>query len=241
MEAQVADIKKVATDFDSTKAIAMVNDIKLASTLCLGKAKMEAQGGHLTDAMADFQTAAEFWPGNPALQASASGFFNTEDVQNQSTTEFDRLVADQNYRGIADKAVAFAPAVRGDATREQQLKDALMKVQNAEMASEKANMQVMNGDVNGAWETIDLAVKDWPEDMKLNKLLASLSQRSADFVSALNKAQDAETKNELGYSLTWYVNAQSMYPPSKLANDGIKRVSDQILSPPSASSSAQAN
>ena len=77
------------------------------------------------------------------------------------------------------------------------------------MAEEKANMLVMNGDVDGAWETIELAAKDWPDDMKLNKLLADLSGRSADFVSALNKARDAEAKKELGYSLTWYVNAQS--------------------------------
>ena len=238
---QVDDIKKVATDFDSTKAMALVNDIKLESRLRLGKARLLAEGGHLTEAMQEFQTAAEEWPGNPDLQTSASGFFSTEDLQNQSTTEFDRLVTDQNYRGIAEKAVAFAPAIKGDPTREQQLKDALTKVQTAEMASEKANMLVMNGDVNGAWETIDLAVKEWPEDIKLNQLLASLSQRSADFVSALNKAQDAESKNELGYSLTWYVNAQSQYPPSKLANDGIKRVSSQLLTPPTASSSAQAN
>jgi hypothetical protein len=109
------------------------------------------------------------------------------------------------------------------------------------MAEEKANMLVLNGDVDGAWETIELAAKDWPDDMKLNKLLANLSGRSADFVSALNKARDAEAKKELGYSLTWYVNAQSFYPASEIANEGIDRVSKLILSPHSSSSAAQAN
>jgi ATP/maltotriose-dependent transcriptional regulator MalT len=159
-------------------------------------------------------------------------------LQNQSTTEFDRLIQDQNYRAIFDKQVAFAPAIKGDAAREQQLKDALMKVQKAEIAAQKANMLAMNGDADGAWETIELAVKDWPDDMKLNKLLADLSSRSADFVSALNKAQDAENKKELGYSLTWYVNAQGYYPASTIANDGIDRVSKQILTLPVGSSSA---
>ena len=234
VEGQLADIKKVAVDFDSTKPMAMVNGIKLESRLRLGKARLLAQGGHLTESMQEFQTAAEEWPGNPDLQTSASGFFNTEDLQNQSTTEFDRLIKDENYRAIFDKQLAFAPAIKGDATREQQLKDALMKVQKAEMASEKANLLVMNGDVDGAWETIEIAAKDWPDDMKLNKLLANLSGRSADFVSALNKARDAEAKKELGYSLTWYVNAQSFYPASVIANDGIDRISKQILSPDSA-------
>jgi hypothetical protein len=185
----------------------------------------------LDDAYKTFQEAGEIWPGNPDLRTSASTFFNTEDVQNESTTEFDRLVKEGNYREIFDKQLAFAPAIKGDATREQELKDALTKVQNAEMAAEKANMLVMNGDVDGAWETIELATKDWPDDTKLNKLLADLSERSADFVSALNKARDAEAKKELGYSLTWYVNAQNFYPASTLANEGIDRVSKQILSP----------
>jgi tetratricopeptide (TPR) repeat protein len=235
VEGQISDIKKIANDFDATKPLALVNGIKLESRLRLGKAKLLAEAGQLTQAMQEFQTAAEEWPGNPDLQTSATGFFNNEDVQNQSTTEFDRLVQEQNYRAIFDKQLAFAPAVKGDAAREQQLKDALMKVQKAEMASEKANLLVMNGDVDGAWETIEGAVKDWPDDMKLNKMLADLSGRSADFVSAINHAREAEAKKEMGYSLTWYVNAQSFYPASQIANDGIERVSKQILSTPAGS------
>lgn len=235
--AQIDDIKKLAIDFDSTKPMALVKDIQLESGLHLGKARLLSQGGHLTEAMQEFQTAAEEWPGNPDLQTSSSGFFKTEDLQNQSTTEFDRMIDEQNYRGIFDKQLAFALAIKGDAAREQKLKDALLKVQKAEMAAEKANMMVMNGDVDGAWETIELATKDWPDDTKLNKLLANLSGRSADFVSALNKARDAEAKKELGYSLTWYVNAQSYYPASLIANDGIGRISKQLLSPQTSSSS----
>jgi hypothetical protein len=229
VEGQISDIKKIAQDFDATKALAMVNAIKLESRLRLGKARLLAEGGQLTEAMQEFQVAAEEWPGNPDLQTSATGFFTHEDVQNQSTDDFDRLVKEQNYREIFDKQIAFAPAVKGDATREQELKDALQKVAKAEMASEKANMLVMNGDVDGAWETIEAAARDWPDDMKLNKLLADLSGRSADFVSAVNKARDAEAKKETGYSLTWYVNAQSIYPASTIANDGIQRLSKQIL------------
>ncbi|MCE0499501.1 MAG: hypothetical protein LV481_16290 [Methylacidiphilales bacterium] len=246
VEGQLDDIKKLASDFDSTKPLALVNAVKLESRLRIGKAKLLAQGGQLDESMKEFATAAEEWPGNPDLQTSASAFFNTEDAQNENTSEFDQLVKEQNYREIFDKKLAFAVAVRGDATREQQLKDALTIVQKAEMASEKANMLVMNGDVDGAWETIELAAKDWPDDTKLNKLLANLSERSADFVSAVDKARDAEAKKELGYSLTWYVNAQSIYPASTIAHEGIDRVSKQILSPdaetaPSSSASTPAS
>ncbi len=231
VEAQIGDVKKVAADFDSTKTLALVNGIKLESRLRLGKARLLAQQQQLSEAMNEFQTAAEEWPGNPDLQTSASKFFDTEDVQNQSTTDFDRLVQEQNYRAIFDKQLAFAAAIRDDTGRQQQLKDALVKVKNAEMASEKANLLVMNGDVSGAWETVENATKAWPDDQKLNKLLADLSGRDADFVSAVNKARDAESKKELGYSLTWYVNAQNFYPASTIANEGIDRIKQQLLSP----------
>jgi hypothetical protein len=231
VEGEVADIQKLASDFDPTKPLALVQQVQLASQLQLGKAKLLAQQGELTDAMKAFQNAAETWPGNPDLKSAANSFFGTEDVQNQSTSDFDRLVADQNYREIFDKQLMFAPAVHGDTKREEELKDALTKVQKAEMASEKANMLVMNGDVDGAWETIEAAVNDWPDDVKLNKTLASLSTRCSDFVSAINKARDAEAKKEYGYSLTWYVNAQSVYPESTIANAGIDSVSKEILSP----------
>jgi hypothetical protein len=232
IDSQIADIKKVANDFDDTKPEALVNGIKLSSRLRLGKAKLLAQQGELNDAMKEFQTAAEEWPGNPDLITTSNKFFGTEDVVNQSTTEFDNLVADQNYRQIFDKQIQFATAVHGDTKREQQLKDALVKVQKAEIASEKANMMVINGDADGAWETIEEATKDWPDDVKLNRLLASYSARSADFVSAINKAREAEGRKEYGYSLTWYVNAQSYYPASTIALAGIDNVSKLILAAP---------
>ena len=61
-------------------------------------------------------------------------------------------------------------------------------------------------------ETLEIAAKDWPEDSKLNRMLADLAMRSAEFVSPLNKAQEAEARQQYGYSLNWFVNAQRFYP-----------------------------
>lgn len=229
VEGLITDISKIASDFDSTKPMALINGVKLQSTLRLGKAKMLVQQGNLKDAMEEFQAAAEAWPGNPDLHDSATGFFSSQDLKTQSTTEFDHLVQEQNYRAIFEKDLAFAPAIHGDSARENQLKIALEKVQKAETASEKANGLVLNGDVYGAWETIQQASKDWPDDNKLNKQLADLSGRATDFVAAINKARDAEAKKNIGYSLTWYLNAQHIYPPSLIANDGIDRLSKLLL------------
>ena len=113
--------------------------------------------------------------------------------------------------------------------REDELKSALEKVQKAETASEKANSLVLAGDVYGAWETLQQAVNDWPDDNKLNRQLTDLSGRASDFVAAVNRARDAEARRNIGYSLTWYLNAQHIYPPSVIANDGIQRLSSALL------------
>jgi hypothetical protein len=229
LETMLGQIKQTAPDFDSVKAMSIVNAVKLESQLNLGKAKLAAQQGDLKAAMEDFQAAAEAWPGNPDLKDKALSFFNSEDTQTQSLEEFDRLVAENNYRAIFDKQLAFAPAMKDDLKRQDQLKSALEKVKTAETAIEKANVMQANGDVDGAWETVQLAIKDLPDDVKLNTMRGDLAGKGADFVSAVNKAQDAESRQELGYSLSWYAVAQRYYPASQIANQAIDRISKAIL------------
>jgi len=230
VEGLIAEIRKMANDFDSTKPLAMINAVRLESTLRLGKARMLAQQGNLKEAMEEFQAAAEAWPGNPDLHDSATGFFLSQDLKTQSVAEFDRLVQEGNDRVIFDRQLVFAPAIQGDVPREEQLKAALRRVQKAEAASQKADALVLNGDVYGAWETVQQAVKDWPDDSKLNKQLADLAGRAVDFVEAVNRAREAEARKNFGYGLTWYLNAQHIYPPSIFANDGIDRLSKLLLS-----------
>jgi len=229
LEILLQKVKESATDFDTTKPTAIVNAVKLESKMRLGKAKLAAQQGDLKLAMEEFQAAAEAWPGNPDLQDKALSFFDTQDMKSQALVEFDRLVEEQNYRVIFDKQLGFAPAIKGDAKREEALKTALLSIKDAEMASEKASVLMLNGDCFGAWETIELASTKLPDDKKLNKLRADLSGRSAEFVSAINKARDAEGRNEIGFSITWFVNAQRQYPASQIANEGIDRLSKKLL------------
>jgi tetratricopeptide (TPR) repeat protein len=229
LESILAEIKKTAPDFDAVKAMSIVNGVKLESQLDLGKAKLAAQQGDLKSAMEDFQQAAEAWPENPDLKDKALSFFNSEDDKTQSLDEFDRLVAENNYRGIYDKQLMFAPAMKDDPKRQDELKAALGKVKIAETATEKATLMEANGDFDGAWETVQLAIKDLPEDVKLNSLRGDLAAKGAEFVSAISKAQDAEAKQELGYSLSWYAVAQRLYPASQIANQAIDRISKAIL------------
>ncbi len=95
LEILLQKMKSSATDFDTTKPMAIVNGVKLESKMRLGKAKLAAQQGNLKLAMEEFQAAAEAWPGNPDLQDKALTFFDTQDVKSQALVEFDRLVEEQ--------------------------------------------------------------------------------------------------------------------------------------------------
>ncbi len=229
LETLLEEMKTIAPDFDTTKPVAMVNAVKLESQLRLGKAKLAAQQGDLKRAMEEFQSAAEAWPGNPDLKDKALAFFDTQDVQTQSLTEFDRLVTENNYRAIFEKQLMFAPAMKDDKKRQEQLKGALEKVKVAEMALEKATLMRAAGDVFGAWETVELAIQDLPSDIKLNTLRGELAGKGAEFVAAINRAKEAEARQELGYSLTWYAIAQRYYPASRVANQAIEKLSKEII------------
>jgi hypothetical protein len=229
LEPLLKEMKGLAPDFDETKAMAIVNAAKLESKLRMGKARLAAQQGDLKTAMDEFQAAAEAWPNNPDLETDANSFFATEDSQNQSLQDFDRLFAENNYRAIFDKQLVFAPAMKDDSKRQDQLKTALEKVQNADVAIEKADAMQANGDVFGAWESVQLALADYPQDVKLNVLKGELSGKGAEFVEAITKAQEAEARQDIGYSLTWYAIAQRYYPASSIANQGIDRLSKQLL------------
>lgn len=229
LETLLAEMKQVAPDFDTTKPLAIVNAVKLESQLRLGKARMAAQQNDLKTAMEEFQAAAEAWPANPDLQDKALTFFNSQDTQTQSLVEFDRMVAEDNYRGIYEKQILFAPAMKDDTERQEQLRAALEKVKLAETAIEKANLMRANSDVFGAWETVELAVKDLPSDLKLNALRGELAGRGAEFVAAINKATEAEARQDFGYSLTWFAIAQQHYPASQIANQAIERLSKEII------------
>jgi hypothetical protein len=48
-------------------------------------------------------------------------------------------------------------------------------------------------------------------------------------VRALKRAEELEQKNQPGSSLAWYLKAQSEYPPSEFAREGIERITKKIL------------
>lgn len=229
LENTLQRMEKEIIDFDPTKPRALVEGVKRESQMRLGMAKLAAQQGNLDRALEEFKAAASAWPSNPDLDKASEQFFASQDTKNQGTEEFDRAIKEKNYRLVFDKQLPFAASIRGDALREEQLKKALEKVKAAELAYEKASLMERNRDPFGAWETLEMASAEWPDDSKLNKMRADVSVKAAEFVASVSRARDAEKRGDEGYALTWFLNAHRQYPPSQLASEAIERLSDRIL------------
>lgn len=85
------------------------------------------------------------------------------------------------------------------------------------------------GDPAGAWESVETAFAQFPDDNKLNQVRADLTTEAADFVRSLRTAEQLEQKDEVGSSLAWYLKAQKIYPRSHYAQEGIDRLAKKIL------------
>lgn len=225
------EMDQKALDFDTTKPRALIQAIKLDSKMRLGKARLFAQQGNSGKAMEEFKAAAEAWPSNPDLDKASSEYFSVEDASAKNLTDFDREYDAKNYRAIAEKQLQYLAFVQTDEPRKAKFKESLEKVRHAETALEKAKMLDSNGDSAGAWETIEIATLDWPEDSKLNQFLGQYASHAPEFVSAINKAKSAESEKNLGASMSLFALAKNKYPTSQIANDGLKRVSKEVLEP----------
>ena len=72
-------------------------------------------------------------------------------------------------------------------------------------------------------------VSQFSDDNKLNQVRANLTTKAADFVHAIREAEELELKGQPGSSLAWFLKAQSEYPASEFARQGVERLTKQIL------------
>jgi hypothetical protein len=228
-EKLVKDLEKIAKDFDNSKPMAAIETAKTVSAMHLAKAKNAAVSGDKATLEQELTTATEIWPRNPALSEVAGMIFSQADVQQKALVDFDQLLSQHNYRQIYEDQGRFIAAASLYPARQEQLRKVLADMAKIEGAIMQSDARSRQGDYAGAWENAEKAFKEFPDDSKLNSLLANLTTQAADFVRTLRNAEDLEKKDQTGSSLAWYLKAQKIYPASEFAQDGINREVKKIL------------
>ena len=228
-EKLVHEIEGLAKDFDPSKPLAKIETAKSISSMHLAKARTAAISGDKSAMEKELREAAQIWPRNPALAEVGTTISNQTDIQQQAMNDFDRLKSQKTYRQIYNDKMRFIAASALYPEKQKELTDVLQQMATVEGAIIKAREISQRGDPAGAWESVQAAQKEFPDDSELNQLRADLTTQASEFVQSLNQAGDLEKKGQPGSSLAWYLKARKKYPASQLAKEGIQRLSGQIL------------
>jgi hypothetical protein len=225
-----ARLKSVAKDFPSSKVDSAIAGYTLASDLAIEEAKAHLLGREGDKAAEKIRAAAEIWPTNPKL-AEFRNLVNNSSGLVVIRNDFDRLLSEGNFREIARRQYEIAPAIQGDAGREDAFKQIVTSLTKIETALGKAGEFSKLGQDYAAWEQLAELREEFPDDPKLGRELELLAPKVADFTRALDRARQFEnrTPKQVGSSLSWYLKARSIYPQSKFADVGAKRLADEIL------------
>ncbi|PTX95056.1 hypothetical protein DB345_12225 [Spartobacteria bacterium LR76] len=225
----VKQLSETAKDFDSSKPTAAIETAKQISAMHIAKARNAAVSGDKATLETELRSATEIWPRNPALAEVSGLIFSQADVQSRALVDFDQLLSQKNHRQIYDDKMRFIAATAMYPDKQEQLRQVLDEMQQIETAIIQAQEIEKRGDYAGAWESAEKAFRQYPDDNKLNQLRADLTTKAADFVRALRQAEDLEKRNQPGSSLAWYLKAQSVYPSSDFARDGVQRVTKELF------------
>jgi tetratricopeptide (TPR) repeat protein len=227
-EELVKKMRQEAKDFDYSKPQAAIETARTVSEMSLNKAKVAAMQGDQKTSAEALKQAAEIWPTNPKLKEFTSMIGNNADIKTQAALDLDRLISQRNYRQIYNDQGRYLAAVMDDPVRQEQLKKVLTDMNRMNLMIAGATGNEQHGNVAGAWETIEQAYKDFPEDPEVARLRSDLSVKATEFVGALQKAKEHENRKQTGSALAWYLKAKNQYPPSEFAGEGIRRIVDGL-------------
>ena len=225
----VDELQKMATDFDPTKPLAAIQTAQTISRMHLAKAKAAASQNDEKTLETELTAAADIWPRNPDLEKLSLGIFNQADLQQHTLADLDSLIAQKNYRQIYEDKAKYIAATATEPDKAKQLGDILEKMEEIELSLVQADRYAKIGDYRGAWECLEINRRTLPEDTKLSEARLNYATQAADFVETLNTAAQQEKDGNLGSSLSLYLQAYNDYPPSKLAQEGIRQVVSELV------------
>jgi hypothetical protein len=229
-ESLVLALKKSAQDFDGTKAQAAIATYTRVSNMHVDAAKLAAAEGNTDKAATEIKKAMETWPQNPKLR-EFDQMVEQGGALAQARNDFDRLLSENNYREIYKRQYEIAPAIRGNAEREDAFKQIITNIYRIDGALEKAAEFSKMGQDYAAWEQLARLREEFPKDPLLGRELERLAPDVADFTKALKRARTLEARRDrqIGSALSWYLKARSIYPKSEMAQAGIQRLVSEIL------------
>ena len=226
----LSGLQQTASDFDATKARALIETARNSAKLHLSRARNAAISGNKAAFEESLKAAAAIWPNNPELQEVAGKSFQLGDAQAQALLEMEQLIAQKNFRRIAEDAGRFLAATQNaDAEKQAQLKGILNEVKVLEGALMGAREMDRQGNPAGAWETVEQVAERFPDDLPAQQARALYTTKAAEFVRTIRNAQEHEKRAQTATSLAWYLKALKLYPKSERADEAARKLQAELI------------
>ena len=231
-------LKKRSKDFDSTKAEGAIAAYTRVSDGHLRAAKIALMQGEQEKFQSELKNATQVWPTNPRLEEidkRLDNMIDKGDVANGLLNDFDRLLSENNFREIFKRQYEFVPVVQDDSERKNAVEQIIKNIHRIDGSIIQAKEFSKIGNNYAAWESLATLRDEFPKDPELLRQLEKLSSKVANFTVALIRAKEFENNDlnpQTGSSLAWYLEAKSIYPDSKHAQQGIDRLVKRILPEP---------
>lgn len=234
-ESIVRRMREIDPTFDDSLPMSYIMAQENASDLALRNAAKALEANDDQKFNEEIAKAAVIWPRNPNIQKSKSKL-EEYDKQDAVKTDFRNLIAQKNYRFIAANQKKYAVAVFNDQELYRQFETALTTVTEIDKTVE-AVREVMEKDttfgVYMAYEKLKKMMasgEDFASDRELQKMDHEVTLKVPRFHAALEDAVKREVDREFGSALASYMKAQALYPASDRAQEGIRRITDIVLS-----------
>jgi tetratricopeptide (TPR) repeat protein len=218
-----------AADFPVAALLTVARSAQQASNLQVMSARQAIAMGDTEKAETALTRAAEIWPLNPAVSGFAEDVTFRTDVAAQAGPLFDQLYERQDYRQIYERGAEFGAGLLRDEERSEKLRDVISRVSRIDMAIAYAEEAVAQNNPYAAWETLEEAMQQDPDDPVLARARSRLAPQVANFASRLDAAQRAEERQQWASSLNLYLSAQEIFPVSKICRQGIERTSAKLM------------
>lgn len=220
-------------DFNDSMLRSYVSAKKKQSDFAIRNARKAMMSGNEEDFRKYIEEATIVWPLNPNLDTAAEKLAEI-DEGDPIKEEFITLYKEKAYRTIAKREEKFQ-IVALDPELAKQYKEALALVMKMDGMIEQLNAAAEQDTKLGpcaAYEKMLEWQKEDPryaEDEKMRDALHNYESHAHDFVEALRGAERSCKRREFGSALSSYYRAQCIYPQSKLAKEGIRRVMEIIV------------
>lgn len=226
-------MSEMDVDFNDSMLRSYVSAKKRQSDFAIRNAAKAMRAGKEEDFRKYIEEATIVWPMNPRLDEAAKALEEI-DEGDPVKEEFRNLYKEKQFRRIAlakdrFKIVAMDPEL---AKQYEEVITLVMKMDGMlEQISAVAEQDVTLGPCAAYEKMIEWQKEDarYAEDEKMQIALKDFESRAHDFVQALRQAERSCERREYGSALSSYYRAQCKYPQSKLAQDGIRRVMEIVV------------